>query len=217
MLPLVERPGAIVADGRALPLYGTKNIIFQTIDGTSLTIIFYVSDVSRSILSVGQLKRDGYDTDFVGRPSLRIRSTVVPLYERSFLYYLPVSVKGEKFSAECRHQLQHGSSMRQLRSARCEELTLLRVLLQQREHSVVMVREARCRCTTSDRLAREGAGGSRESQAPLGRVDSTAMHGMVQLVGAEHGAWIAFYGGSDRGRTSNIHAAPEDVDAAVAQ
>eukprot|EP00972_Heterocapsa_arctica_P081833 12059668-Heterocapsa_arctica.AAC.1 len=90
-----------LVDGRALPLYGTQKVIFQTIDGTSLTITFYVSDVSRSILSVGQLKRNGYDTDFVGRPSLRIRSTVVPLYERSNMYYLPVSVKGQKFSAEC--------------------------------------------------------------------------------------------------------------------
>eukprot|EP00972_Heterocapsa_arctica_P084174 12401241-Heterocapsa_arctica.AAC.1 len=100
MLPIVKRPGAIVADGRALPLYGTMKVNFETIDGVSLVVNFYVSDVSRSIVSVGQLKRDGYDVEFVGAPSLRIQNVVVPLYERSNLFYLPVSVKGEKFSTE---------------------------------------------------------------------------------------------------------------------
>eukprot|EP00972_Heterocapsa_arctica_P111517 16417130-Heterocapsa_arctica.AAC.1 len=78
-----------------------KKVVFRTLDGIALTILFNVSDVSRSILSVGQLKRDGYDTDFVGKPSLRLQSTVVPLYERSNLYYLPVSLQDEKFSPEC--------------------------------------------------------------------------------------------------------------------
>eukprot|EP00972_Heterocapsa_arctica_P094083 13876793-Heterocapsa_arctica.AAC.1 len=59
MPPLIKQPGAIVADGRALTLYGQKKIVFRTVDGTPLTILFYVSDVSRSIISVGQLKRDG--------------------------------------------------------------------------------------------------------------------------------------------------------------
>eukprot|EP00972_Heterocapsa_arctica_P076906 11343835-Heterocapsa_arctica.AAC.1 len=56
MLPLTKQPGAIVADGRALTLYGQKKVVFRTFDRTPLTILFYVSDVSHSILSVGQLK-----------------------------------------------------------------------------------------------------------------------------------------------------------------
>eukprot|EP00972_Heterocapsa_arctica_P089972 13273129-Heterocapsa_arctica.AAC.1 len=45
------QPGAIVADGMALKLYGEKELRFRTFDAQSLTIRFYVSDVSRSILS----------------------------------------------------------------------------------------------------------------------------------------------------------------------
>eukprot|EP00972_Heterocapsa_arctica_P036386 5355837-Heterocapsa_arctica.AAC.2 len=114
MMLLDKNPGAVVADGRALPLYGTKKVNFETINGVSLVVNFYVSDVSRSIVSVGELKRDGYDVDFVGTPSLRIQNVVVPLYERSNLLYLPVSVKGEKWSAECPHQLQHAAAAVQL-------------------------------------------------------------------------------------------------------
>eukprot|EP00972_Heterocapsa_arctica_P030171 4443986-Heterocapsa_arctica.AAC.1 len=41
---LTKQPGAIVADGRPLKLYGQKEVVFRTYDGTPLTILFYVSD-----------------------------------------------------------------------------------------------------------------------------------------------------------------------------
>eukprot|EP00972_Heterocapsa_arctica_P086637 12771465-Heterocapsa_arctica.AAC.1 len=106
MEPIIDKPGAIVADGRALKLYGSKKVHFETANGTNLIVNFYVSEVSRSILSVGQLKRDGCDVDFVGCPSMRISDTVVPLYERSNLFYLPMRLRGERWSLECQRQLR---------------------------------------------------------------------------------------------------------------
>eukprot|EP00972_Heterocapsa_arctica_P050978 7493038-Heterocapsa_arctica.AAC.1 len=46
----------------------------------------------------------------MGRPSLRFQGNAVPLYECSNLYYLPVSLWGEKFSPECRRQLQDATA-----------------------------------------------------------------------------------------------------------
>eukprot|EP00972_Heterocapsa_arctica_P073976 10918494-Heterocapsa_arctica.AAC.1 len=72
------KPGAIVADGHTLKLYGVKKVHFETVHGANFIVNFYVSDISRSIISVGQRKRDGCDVDFVGCPSMRISDTVVP-------------------------------------------------------------------------------------------------------------------------------------------
>eukprot|EP00972_Heterocapsa_arctica_P006656 974210-Heterocapsa_arctica.AAC.1 len=78
MEPLDEKPSAFVADGRALKLYGVKKVCFDIANDVSLIVNFYVSDVSRSIISIGLLNRDGCDVDLVGCPSMRISDTVVP-------------------------------------------------------------------------------------------------------------------------------------------
>eukprot|EP00972_Heterocapsa_arctica_P008632 1264595-Heterocapsa_arctica.AAC.1 len=60
------------------------------------TINFYVSDVSRSIFSVGQLKRNDCDVDFVGCPSMHISDNVVPSYARIHFFYIPLRLRGER-------------------------------------------------------------------------------------------------------------------------
>eukprot|EP00972_Heterocapsa_arctica_P044556 6576317-Heterocapsa_arctica.AAC.1 len=42
--PLDEEPGAVVADGRALPMYGVKRVDFLTVYGEKIQIKFYVSN-----------------------------------------------------------------------------------------------------------------------------------------------------------------------------
>eukprot|EP00972_Heterocapsa_arctica_P086885 12808570-Heterocapsa_arctica.AAC.1 len=46
----------------------------------------------------------------MGRPALRFHGNAVPLYERSNLYYLPVSFSGERMSPECRRQLEDATT-----------------------------------------------------------------------------------------------------------
>eukprot|EP00972_Heterocapsa_arctica_P115908 16450346-Heterocapsa_arctica.AAC.1 len=74
---IIGKPGANVAYGRALKLYGGNNVHFATANDTNFIVNFYVSDMSRYIHSVGQLGRNVCDVDFVGCPYMRISDTVV--------------------------------------------------------------------------------------------------------------------------------------------
>ena len=63
-------PGAVVADGRPVHFYSTITVDFKTVGDYDIKVKFFVSDVNRVILSVGQLKKDGHDVDFCGKPSI---------------------------------------------------------------------------------------------------------------------------------------------------
>eukprot|EP00972_Heterocapsa_arctica_P071300 10531822-Heterocapsa_arctica.AAC.1 len=46
----------------------------------------------------------------MGHPALRFEGRAIPLYERTNLFYLPVSLAGERMSPECRRQLQDATT-----------------------------------------------------------------------------------------------------------
>ena len=104
--PLASQPSAVVADGRALPMHGSKLVNFVTAHGEKIAIRFFVSDVSRSILSVGQLKRDGFAADFVASPTMQVGGHAVPLFERNNLFYLPVRLAGERWTDDVEREFR---------------------------------------------------------------------------------------------------------------
>ena len=100
-------PGAVVADGRPLHFYGTKTVNFKTFGDYDIKVKFFVSDVNRVILSVGQLKKDGHDVDFCGKPSIGVGQHRVALCDKGNLFHLPVRLPDERWSMSCNEHLAH--------------------------------------------------------------------------------------------------------------
>ncbi len=86
-------PRALAANGAQLTFYGTRMVKCRAWGGLELAVRFHVSDVTRPIVSVGVLRRQGIYADFSGQPALLVRGNRVPMVERGNLFYLPVSVE----------------------------------------------------------------------------------------------------------------------------
>eukprot|EP00972_Heterocapsa_arctica_P046745 6899069-Heterocapsa_arctica.AAC.1 len=62
--------------------------------GVRLEVRFTVMNVSRPLLSVGELQRHGWDIMFSEHSQLQKRDQIIPLVRRGGLSYLPVRLMG---------------------------------------------------------------------------------------------------------------------------
>ena len=65
-------PHAVMADGKPLTFFDTRQVTFKSWDGMEFMLPFLVSSVTRPIVSVGALRRAGHFVKFDQRPCVLI-------------------------------------------------------------------------------------------------------------------------------------------------
>eukprot|EP00972_Heterocapsa_arctica_P039519 5820991-Heterocapsa_arctica.AAC.1 len=73
-----ESQPALSADGRPLRKWGKRNVVLELDDGETLRATFLVMNVSKVILSVAELRRDGWGNNFpdeLTRPATLMKGT----------------------------------------------------------------------------------------------------------------------------------------------
>ena len=73
------RVGGLTASGQKLVEIGTKRVCLQMYGGVSMDVKFVVMNVSRPLLSVGELQRHGWDVVFSERSHLSRHGVAVPV------------------------------------------------------------------------------------------------------------------------------------------
>ena len=100
-----DRKIATTAGGQRLEHYGKKEVTCATWGGFSLKIEFEVMSVKRPILSVGQMSRHGHVVTLGQHSHIRLGMRVFPLISRNQLFYLPVQMEGQQWSAQVMQML----------------------------------------------------------------------------------------------------------------
>ena len=96
-IPIVAgapRVGGLTASGQGLTHIGTKEVNVQVWGGGVMRVKFEVMNVTRPLLSVGELQRQGWDVVFSDHSMLRKHDRTIPLVRRGGLSYLPVKLQG---------------------------------------------------------------------------------------------------------------------------
>ena len=96
-IPIVSaapRVGGLTASGQGLIHVGTKEVNVQVWGGGVMRVKFEVMNVTRPLLSVGELQRQGWDVVFSEHSMLRKHDRTIPLVRRGGLSYLPVRLQG---------------------------------------------------------------------------------------------------------------------------
>ena len=88
--PVTAAVGSTAVNGQSIPVYGMRRVLLRTWGGILLHVLFYVMAVSRPLLSVGLLRRRGYEVHMAGRSYLAKAGKRAPLVENDSLFYLPV-------------------------------------------------------------------------------------------------------------------------------
>ena len=83
-------PKGVTADGRTLTCHGVKRVKVRVWGGRVLTFTFAVMDVSRALLSVGELRAQGIATCFTTHSYLKRGAWTTPLLRVRNLLFLPV-------------------------------------------------------------------------------------------------------------------------------
>ena len=98
-IPMVEARrhiGGLAANGGELVAEGTKTVSLGVWRGGWLRVTFFVMNILRPLLSVGQLQRQGWDANFSAHSSLRRGDRVVPLFRRGNLTFMPAVLPANK-------------------------------------------------------------------------------------------------------------------------
>ena len=81
---------ATAVNGQRIPVLGVKRVQMRTWGGILLQVPFCVMAVAKPLLSVGLLRRRGYDVHLSDTSCLAHGDRRVPLVESESLFYLPV-------------------------------------------------------------------------------------------------------------------------------
>ena len=88
LLPIHEGVQAYAFNGQPIRVVGAKKIRLRLESGYLLDLLFIVMNVSRPLISVGQLNKYGFMVDFGKKGTVRQGGIALPVVEHSGLFYL---------------------------------------------------------------------------------------------------------------------------------
>ena len=91
-----DGPGARTADGREIKTYGTREVVIYikttAEEDISVKVVFHVMDVTKAIISLGALRRRGYEINLGQVPAISLQNKKVLLVVRGNFFFLKAMV-----------------------------------------------------------------------------------------------------------------------------